>query len=564
MIKPLSAVKAQPFATVLILLLLMANLCQAAQQETVLATYGKGEHRQTVTAEQLADWKQYGFGSQAVRREFAIRELILVETLAAEAKRLALDRQPKAKFELTIKEAALSRPLLRKQLVSLIRISAAQVEAKYQSIKDTYTRPRRVRLYNIFKRYPPNATTEDKVAILKQMQSIRQRLLDGADFGQIAEAESDSQTRFRKGLIGNVPAGNLRPEIDAVAMTMKAGEISEILPGPNGLTILYCERILPKVQRNPEELREIAKNLLENQTFDQRWAQLLADLLARANPRYHWPVLEHYAEKPDAILVEFRGGALSVRQVEWLINQGRNTPLSRSNQTALRRRVENYLINHMGLQDLIDQGLHRQPEFKSRRSWMRKQWLTQQILVQRIQRQLTPPGEAEIERYFQAHRDTFKRPPHYDLSVIAMPLAQDDKRKTYRQGERIVNELHLGELDFPTAARRYSQDTSAADGGRLGEISRLALPRRLGLDVLRAVLKMQVGEVSDLVESDRGILWILQLHGVTEERPMTFAEARRLAENRLGNERVQALEGATVDAWLESLQIRFEPQPDSS
>ena len=53
---------------------------------------------------------------------------------------------------------------------------------------------------------------------------------------------------------------------------LHAGEVSEILAGREGLTILYCEQILEAKVPSPEEIREIARRRLENQATKDRWA----------------------------------------------------------------------------------------------------------------------------------------------------------------------------------------------------------------------------------------------------------------------------------------------------
>ncbi len=510
-------------------------------------------YRAAVTEAELESWLQYRGEAAAVDRELALRELILTRTLAEEALRLGLDREPAVRIELELKEAALARPLLHAQVNAAIHFSEQEVEAKYQAIKDTYTRPRRVRLRNIFKRYPPGADAGAKAAARRQTEDPRRRLLEGADFARTAEAESDSQTRLQGGLLGNIRPGTFGPEVDAVAMAMEDGQISDILAGADGLTIFYCERILEKVVRGADEMREISRQLLANRAYREDWARLEKSLLRAAAPVYHWQAPE---QDPGTVFVEYTGGSLSVAEAR-LLAAGRRSAkmLSELPREKVVAAVERFLTRKMMLREVYVRGLADR-DFEARRVAARRQILATKALADLIQERLVPPTEEEIAALHRDRPQDFVRPLHYRLAVIALPLEPGGVRETYRRGELIAHRLETGELSFEQAARRHSSDPSAAAGGDIGWLSRWAVPRRFGIDFLRALKRLEKGQRSDLVQSE-DTLWILELREVEEERPMTLEEARTAAENRLGNQRVKALEAEVVDEWLEKLGIEL-------
>ncbi len=537
------------------ILLLLAVALAVIAGRPALAEDGSrilASHRAPVTEAELEAWLRHRGEAASADRGTALRELILTRTLAGEALRLGLDRDPAVRIELALKEAALARRLLHAQVNAALQFSEQEVEAKYQAIKDTYTRPRRVRLRNIFKRYPPDAGAEAKAAVRRRMEDVRRRLLEGADFARLAEAESDSQTRLQGGLLGNVRPGTLRPEVDAVAMAMEAGQISDILAGPEGLTILYCEQVLEKVVRSPEEMREISRRLLANRAYEESWARLEESLLAAAAPSYHWQTPE---PDPEAVLVEYAGGALSAAEVRVLAAGKRSErTLSEIPREKIVKAVERFLTQKMMLREAVARGL-ADAGFESERAASRRQILAAKALAHLIQERLVPPTVEEVEELYRSRRQDFVRPPHFRLAVIALPL-EPDLRDAYRRGELIVHRLGAGELSFDEAARRHSSHPSAEAGGEVGWVSRWAVPKRFGIDFLRALKRLQPGERSDLVASE-GALWIFELRGVEGERPMTFEEASAAVEKRLGNQRVKMLEAEIVDEWMERLEIEI-------
>ena len=475
----------------------------------VVATF-----RQSVTEVELRSW--LAFNNQAdtqlddaelddAELDDAVRQLIVFKALANEAVRLGLDRDPAVRIELDRKDANLAQPLVKRQLRQSLVFTDEEVEAKYQSIKDTYARPRRPRLYNIFKRYPPDADEAEKATVRREMEAIRRRVVAGEDFSAVAKAESDSQTRLQGGLLGNVRPGTFRPSVDAVAMAMEEGEISEILAGPKGLTILYCKEILAKVEHSLEKWHEIARNLLTNQAYREGWAALEAAMLEAAT----------LADIPP--------------------------------ETGQQR--QRMMIREVYARGLADEA------FETRRLWTRRQILYVKAIAHLVQERLVRPTDDEIKALFDSRRAEFLRPPHYHLAVIALTLDPDDIRKTYRRAERLVYEMGNGSLTFADAAREHSQLPSARNGGDVGSVSRWAVPGRFGLDFLRAMLDMQIGERSDVVKSE-GAVYIFEVRGIEDERPMTFEEARRSAENMIGNRRVKVLEAEVLADWHDKLDIK--------
>ncbi len=544
---PSSRATRDRWAPWLLAIALVAQFAAATDEPEVVASYTA-----EVTAAELESWVDLR-GELAGERDQALRELILTRAMADHAELLALHRQPAVRIELARADAKLILPLVKRHVVSLSRASDDEVEARYQEIKDVIGLPRRLRLRNLFKRYPPDASEAEKQAVRRHLEELHERLLQGADFAEMATAESDSQTRLQGGLLGNVRAGKLRPDVDAVAMAMGPGDISAILEGPEGLTVLYCEDELEKVSRTPAEARQTARQGLQKRAYNRAWATLEARLLADAGARFDWPVLAAEPVADDTILVEHWGGHLGVAEVRAMLGNPKN--LADLPRERISTRVDAFLTRYMMHREAVDCGLiDDQVELK--RFWTRRRVLATALLTELIRQRLVIPTDEEMRQYFAEHRDESQRPSHYHLAVISLPLDQTDPRPVYRLGERLVHDLGRGEISFADAARDHSQHPSAETGGDAGWVSRHVLPGRYGIDVLRAVLRLQVGQRSDLVQdTDRGTLWIIELRGFEEKRPMTFDEARIGVENRLGNRRVRVIEAEILEQWYSRLAI---------
>lgn len=470
----------------------------------------------------------------------------LTQSLAQEAKRRGLDELPETRLELAQRDAGIVRPLLSRAITDAIEITDEDLAAQLRIVEKRRVRPRRVRLYNIFKRYPPststNADADAKAEVRRQMEDIRRRLEAGESFQEIARAESHSQTRLQDGLIGNVRPGQLT-EVDDIVMALQKGEISDIVERPMGLTLFYCEDILPEKRWTDSELRDWARQILENGLWKGYWAKLEEKLLKDAAPVFHWE-----AKTPDAGLVDFRGGVLTVGEARLILG---DLWTQRSEKLLAPEIRQRRMVREAEIRGLINE------EVAARRLQARHEVLATKALAAIVQERLIRPSPAEIEKRYREYPEHYVWPPEYQLGVLALPLDPNDPRPAYKLGARIVQDLDNGTLSFAEAAQRHSEHPTAVTGGDAGWVTRWNLPRRFGLSVLQTVLDMKPGERSDLI-AESSHLWLVELRGFREERPATLDEARKMIDNEIGNERVERLQDEVVAEWQEKLGITSE------
>jgi parvulin-like peptidyl-prolyl isomerase len=109
-------------------------------------------------------------------------------------------------------------------------------------------------------------------------------------------------------------------------------------------------------------------------------------------------------------------------------------------------------------------------------------------------------GDAEMKRYYEAHRDRFVLPDEYTLSqIFIQPRAPDEVAEALAKAREAMNELKHGEK-FEEVAARYSDGPNALQGGRLGVVRQGELLPA----VERAIASLVPGGVSDIIESPEG------------------------------------------------------------
>ena len=523
--------------------------------ESVVATFRDRLHPQ-----ELKQWM--GLEASSDEPSEASQELVLLKVLAREAEALGLDREPDLQWRLDREELAIIWPLVHRHALA----GAAVDEEKVTELAGRLqTMPRRVRLRNIFKRFPSDADESRKDAIRASMESVVQRWRDGEDFKDLARQESESQTKWQGGLLGNVRPGTLRPTVDRVAMALKPGEISAILEEDEGLTLLYCEKVLDAVVRTPEELQAIARKRLKNQLDGKLTQELEDELLAEAGLVFVWP--ESPARRPETtggsseVVIHWLDGRLTSEDLQaWLGSLGpKGVHLPRE---RIERQIRGWVIRRMARLraqrlGLINSSIHRQIALN------RLQTLAEQALAKRVAAKFQPITEAEKRQAFnrwiaipgQELPEAFIFPETFELRIIQLPLSSEDPRPSYEFAESLSRRLRAGELDFASAAERFSVHDSKSQGGRLGHLSNRQVNRRFGFDMSRALHGLQAGEISMPVEEAEA-LWILRLEGIQPRRPMTFEEAEPRIDQQLGQEQVKRLQQEITDQIWSDLEAR--------
>ena len=85
----------------------------------------------------------------------------------------------------------------------------------------------------------PEIREEEKEKLKKKLEGIRERILNGEDFGTLAYMYSkDPMSAKKNGELGFVQRGALVPEFEAVAFNLKEDEVSEIIETSFGYHIL--------------------------------------------------------------------------------------------------------------------------------------------------------------------------------------------------------------------------------------------------------------------------------------------------------------------------------------
>jgi peptidyl-prolyl cis-trans isomerase D len=121
-----------------------------------------------------------------------------------------------------------------------VDVTSAEIRDYYEEHEEEFERPEaaRVKVASISK-VPSRA---DSVAAMNRAQAVRQEILAGADFAEVAARESaDEASRNNGGELGTFGRGDMVAEFENAAFTLPIGELSAPVPSDYGFHLIEVQ-----------------------------------------------------------------------------------------------------------------------------------------------------------------------------------------------------------------------------------------------------------------------------------------------------------------------------------
>ncbi|MFK8330469.1 peptidylprolyl isomerase SurA [Pseudomonas sp. BJa5] len=190
------------------------------------------------------------------------------------------------------REMIISR-VRQRRVAERIQVSEQEVKNFLNSDQGKMQLSEEYRLANILIPTPEGANSEQIQAAARKVGELHQRLRSGADFAQMAIANSASDNALEGGEMGWRKAGQLPPDFAKMLSSMAIGDITQPIRIPNGFIILKLEEkrgagssvvrdevhvrhilIKPSEIRSPEATRQLAEKLYERIQNGEDFAEL--------------------------------------------------------------------------------------------------------------------------------------------------------------------------------------------------------------------------------------------------------------------------------------------------
>lgn len=127
---------------------------------------------------------------------------------------------------------------------SEVALTEADLRTYYRGHLEDFERP--ATAYTSYITTSRVTSAADTAAALQRVRELRQEILDGAEFADVASRESaDSTSRVNGGDLGMMARGRFVAEFEEAALALRDGELSEPVQTPFGFHLIRREEVTP-------------------------------------------------------------------------------------------------------------------------------------------------------------------------------------------------------------------------------------------------------------------------------------------------------------------------------
>jgi peptidyl-prolyl cis-trans isomerase SurA len=158
--------------------------------------------------------------------------------------------------------------------------------------------------------------------------------------------------------------------------------------------------------------------------------------------------------------------------------------------------------NNLATMDDLEKAVESQGiAWEDYKTQLRNGLLTQEVIRQQVGGRMDI-GSDEVKKYYEDHKDQFTRPEQVELGEIFLSTegkTPEEIAAVRTKADDLHNRVAKGE-NFVEIAKRYSEGTTARDGGDLGRFERGQLAPQLE----DAVFKMDRNGITDVIQTKTG------------------------------------------------------------
>lgn len=229
-----------------------------------------------------AEGRQF-YGSPAGRRALA-DELVKLKVLEQEGGRMGIADDPETKIQIAMARAQITAARALEKIAS--QKTDDRIRAEYEKEKGSSVSLRHI-LFAYQGGAAPARGGQPAPPVEMAMQkanAVATRLRGGADFAQIARAESDDeQSGANGGMIGPAKPDQLPPDIAAVVSKLKPGQMSDPVKTQFGVHIFKVE------QPSLEDLRPMLTQRVRQQVAEEEVKRLQGAAKVDYDPKFFPP-----------------------------------------------------------------------------------------------------------------------------------------------------------------------------------------------------------------------------------------------------------------------------------
>ena len=233
----------------------------------------------------MTELLQAMIGAELIRQQ-AVKDGLKAEPTAVEERyrKIASGAPSEEQFKAALQKEGLTPDSLRNEIAgqvlgdqyvdrllakkaSQVNVSEAEAKQFYDKNPQMFERQETVRARHILRKFPVNATEQQKKAERQKIEEALAKVKAGEDFGKVASTYSSDVTAPKGGDLGFFPRGKMVPQFEDVAFSQKPGEVSGVVETRYGFHIIKTEE---KIPAGKVEFNQVAKSIIDQLSGEKK------------------------------------------------------------------------------------------------------------------------------------------------------------------------------------------------------------------------------------------------------------------------------------------------------
>ncbi len=190
-----------------------------------------------------------------------------------------------------IRNNLLTQEVIRREVGSHINIPSEDVKKYYDEHQKDFVRPEQVVLSEIFLS-TEGKSPEEMSSVEKKAEDLRNRVVKGEDFNEIAKHFSEGSTAKDGGGLGTFEHGQLSKQLEDVVFKMEKGQMTDVIQTKTGFEVLKVEAHY-EAGLQPEDKVE---NEIMNRIYAQKMQPTMREYLGQLREQSYVMVKPGYTD----------------------------------------------------------------------------------------------------------------------------------------------------------------------------------------------------------------------------------------------------------------------------
>ena len=190
------------------------------------------------------------------------------------------------------------RRLILRQVETAGEPSEEEVRAFYDENLDGFAQPETVTASHILIAFADGDDDAAKAAKRERLAELRQQILDGADFAELAAANSDCPSKANGGDLGPFPRGQMVPAFEDAAFAQEPGQVGDIVETSFGYHLI---KVTDHQEGKTPDFDEVKDRIAEMLSAQQQQV-IVRDFVDGLRKQAHVERFDDYVEPEPAAL----------------------------------------------------------------------------------------------------------------------------------------------------------------------------------------------------------------------------------------------------------------------